>query len=301
MRNKKAQRWDTTEILINVVDCGGFSAAAKQLGLSKSHVSRQVADLENRLGVQLLNRTTRRLSLTETGRAYYNRCKDLLSQLEEAEQSVMDLQNTPRGCLRMTLAGAFGERYIAPLAAEFMRMHPNLEVHMDFSNRNVDLLAEGFDLAVRAGPLIDSSLIARRIANRRLVICASPDYLKRYGVPENINSLKKHNCLVGSVPTWRFREENGHHSDRKIEGTWHSNNGHALLAAVKAGIGLTQLPLFYVHEELESGQLISVLENYQASDTAVWAVYPSNRHLSPKVRAFVDFLASELLTFQHLL
>lgn len=293
-------RWDSTEILVKVVDGGSFSAAAEQLGLSKSHVSRQISQLENRLGVQLLNRTTRRLSLTETGHAYYQRCKSILAQLEEAEQAVLDLQEQPRGTLRMTVAGAFGERYIAPAAARFMQRHPHLQVHLDFTSRTVDLLAEGYDLAIRAGTLKDSSLIARRIAQRQLIICGSRDYLDRYGKPTHISSLKKHNCLVGSVNTWRFRENNGHHLDMKVEGSWRSNNGHALLSAAKAGLGLVQLPLFYVHEDLAAGRLQTVLDDHQPTDTAVWAVYPSNRHLSPKVRLFVEYLCEQFQSLDYL-
>ncbi|NIB43050.1 LysR family transcriptional regulator [Pseudomaricurvus alkylphenolicus] len=293
-------RWDSTEILVKVVDSGSFSAAAEQLGLSKSHVSRQISQLENRLGVQLLNRTTRRLSLTETGQAYYQRCRSILSQLEEAEQAVLDLQAKPRGTLRLTVAGAFGERYIAPAAAEFMQKHPHVHIHLDFTSRNVDLLEEGYDLAIRAGTLKDSSLIARRIASRKLIICGSRDYLDRYGRPETIQSLKKHNCLVGSVATWRFREANGHHADVKVEGSWHSNNGHALLAAAEAGLGLVQLPRFYVHRELEAGRLIEVMNDFQPTDTAVWAVYPSNRHLSPKVRLFVEHMVERFAAIDYL-
>lgn len=293
-------RWDATEILIQVIDNGSFSAAAEHLGLSKSHVSRQISQLENRLGTQLLNRTTRRLSLTETGQAYYQRCKDIVSQLEEAEQAVLDQQQTPRGTLRLTVAGAFGERFIAPAAARFMQRHPHLNIQMDFTGRNVDLLAEGYDLAIRAGTLKDSSLIARRIANRQLIICASRDYIDRYGKPEHIQSLKKHSCLVGSVPTWRFKDNNGHHLDLKVDGRWHSNNGHALLQAALAGLGLVQLPRFYVHEDLAAGRLLSVLESYTPTDTAVWAVYPSNRHLSPKVRLFIDYLHDQFFELDEL-
>lgn len=293
-------RWASTEIFVNVVDSGSFSAAANTLGLSKSHVSRQISQLENRLGVQLMKRTTRRLSLTETGQAYYERCKNVLTQLEEAEKAVLDQQERPRGTLRMTVAGAFGERYIAPAAAAFMKLHPHIQIHLDFTSRQVDLVDEGYDLAIRAGVLKDSSLIARRIAARQLIICGSRDYLDRYGHPESIHSLKKHNCLVGSVSTWRFREKNGHHVDLKIDGDWHSNNGHALLAAAKAGLGLTQLPEFYVHEDIAAGRLIPVMVEYQPTDTAVWAVYPGNRHLSPKVRLFVEYLVNHFREIQYL-
>lgn len=294
-------RWDGIELLAEVVESGSFSSAAKRLNVSKSHVSRHISQLENRLGTQLLHRTTRKISLTETGQAYYQRCREILSSLAEAEQSVMALQSTPRGTLRMTVAGAFGERYIVPAAIQFMQTYPQLRIEVDFSNRNVDLVEEGYDLAIRAGTLSDSSLIARRIANRRLHICGSPEYFARYGKPDSIRGLKHHNCLVGSVQTWRFRERDGHHLDLRIEGNWRSNNGHALLMAARSGLGLTQLPEFYLQDDLESGRLEAVMQEFQPTDTAVWAVYPSNRHLSPKVQQFVDFLASHFRSIDYLI
>ncbi|MBR9913141.1 MAG: LysR family transcriptional regulator [Gammaproteobacteria bacterium] len=293
-------RWDATEIFVTVVNEGSFSAASRRLGLSKSHASRQVSQLENRLGVQLLQRTTRKLALTETGQAYYQRCSDIVNQLNEVELAVIDQQEKPRGNLRLTVAGAFGERYVAPAAAIFMQQHPELSIELDFTNRNVDLVAEGYDLAIRAGVLKDSSLIARRIANRQLITCASRDYFDRYGFPEDLRALKAHNCLVGSLPTWRFRDESGQHLDIKVEGNWHSNNGHALLAAARKGLGLVQLPEFYVYADINAGRLQTTLESFQATDTAVWAIYPSNRHLSPKVRMFVEHLVSQFETVDYL-
>ncbi len=293
-------KWDSVEVLAEVVEAGSFSAAADKLNVSKSHVSRQISQLENRLGVQLLIRTTRRLALTEVGRAYYERCREVLNNMSEADQSVMDLQDTPRGTLRITVAGAFGERYIAPAAAAFSKQHPQLNVEINFANRNVDLVAEGYDLAIRAGVLKDSSLIARRVAARKLYICANREYLDRYGRPDSVAALKKHNCLIGSLSTWRFREETGTHTDIRVEGKWKSNNGSSLLEAARAGLGLVQLPDFYVHEDLQSGRLESVMEQYQPSDTAVWAVYPSNRHLSPKVRLFVEHLVERFESIGYL-
>ena len=293
-------KWDSVEVLAEVVEAGSFSAAADKLSVSKSHVSRQISQLENRLGVQLLIRTTRRLALTEVGRAYYERCREVLNNMDEADQSVMDLQDTPRGTLRITVAGAFGERYIAPAAAAFSKQHPQLNMEINFTNLNVDLVSEGYDLAIRAGVLKDSSLIARRVAARKLYICANQEYLERYGRPDSITALKKHNCLIGSLSTWRFREETGTHTDIRVDGKWKSNNGSSLLEAARAGLGLVQLPDFYVHDDLQSGRLESVMEQYQPSDTAVWAVYPSNRHLSPKVRLFVEYLVERFANVGYL-
>jgi len=293
-------RWDSVEMFTMVVDTGSFSAAAEKMAVSKSHVSRSIRQLENRLRVQLLNRTTRTLALTEMGEAYYQRCKQIISSMEEADQAVMDLQAKPIGTLRMTVPAGFGESYIAPAAAEFMLRHSQIRIEMDFSNRTIDLLAEGYDLAIRAGTLKDSSLIARRIAGRQLHICASPEYFARYGKPDSIAALKKHNCLVGSRPTWRFREDSGHHADIRVDGSWHANNGWALLTAAEKGLGIVQLPEFYLQKALKQGSLKTMLEEFQPRDTAVWAVYPSNRHLSPKVRLFIEFLVQRFDAVDYL-
>lgn len=293
-------RWDATEIFVTVVETGSFSAAAQALKLSKSHVSRQVSRLESRLGTQLLQRTTRKLALTQTGTVYFERCRELVHQLSDLESTIIDTHEKPMGTLRLTVAGAFGERYVAPAAAEFMRRYPDVSVNLDFTSRLVDLVSEGYDLAIRAGVLKDSSLVARRIAERRLLVCASRDYLSDRGQPASLADLRQHHCLVGSVPTWRFREQNGHHIDLKIQGNWRSNNGYALLAAARKGLGLVQLPEFYVHDDIAAGRLLPVLEKYQPTDTAVWAIYPGNKHLSPKVSLFIDHLVASFAAIDYL-
>lgn len=294
-------RWVATELLVNVIESGSFSAAAELAGLSKSYVSRQISELENHLGTKLVNRTTRKLALTETGRAYVNRCRDILDQLEDAEQMVLADQANPRGKLRISVAGAFGERYIAPAAVGFMQRFPAVSVELSFSNRNVDLLEEGFDLAIRAGVLKDSSLIARRIASRNLILCASRDYFDAHGRPDSVKALKGHNCLVGSRRLWRLRDAgNSRHIDVSVHGNWESNNGYALLAAARQGVGIVQLPEFYVHDDLKAGRLLEIMADHKPTDMAVWAVYPSNRHLSPKVRLFVEHLIDELKPIDYL-
>ncbi len=288
-------RWNATELLIEVVEKGSFSAAADSLNLSKSHVSRQISQLENHLGIKLINRTTRKLALTETGNVYYQRCREIADQIDDVERVVQAEQAEPQGRLRISVAGAFGERYIAPAAAAFMARYERVQIELDFSIRNVDLVEEGYDLAIRAGVLQDSSLIARRIASRNLVLCASRDYFDLYGQPETIEELKQHNCLVGSRKQWRLRIPEKHsHIDISVTGSWRSNNGYALLAAARQGLGIVQLPEFYVHEDLAAGRLIEIMSTYKPTDMAVWAVYPSNRHLSPKVRLFIDLLIEEL-------
>jgi len=287
-------RWESIEAFVRVVDCQSFSKAAETMGVSKSHISRQVSRLENRLDAQLLIRTTRKITVTEVGQAFYLRCSEILTTLEESEQAVVDLQEKPRGRLCITVAGAFGEDFITPAAVEFMQQNHGLTIELDFTNRLVDLISEGFDLAIRAGKLKDSSLIARRIANRELIICAAPKYFEQYGKPESIASLVNHNCLVGTLHTWRFRE-GARNFDLRVEGNWRSNNGRALLHAARSGLGITQLPSFYVKQDIENGILHTVLDDFKPIDTAVYAVYPHNRHLSAKVRLFVNYLAEQFL------
>lgn len=293
-------KWGSAEIFIAVIDEGSFTAAAKALELSKAHVSRQINQLEARLGSQLIKRSTRKLALTETGRAYYERCKGIISQMMEVEQSIIDQREKPIGTLKITVAGAFGELYIAPCAADFTRLHPGISIDIDFTNRLVDLVAEGYDVAIRAGVLKDSSLMARKIAKRRLIVCGTRDYFDVYGRPEDISELRHHNCLIGTLPTWRFKHKNGRHTDVKIDGSWHSNNGHALMAAARKGIGLVQLPEFYVFDDISSGRLLPVLEEFEPTDTAEWALYPSSKHLSPKVRLFIDHLVSHFEPIDYL-
>ena len=285
-----SHRWDSIEAFERVVRLGSFTRAAQDLGVSRSHVSRQISALENRLDAQLLLRTTRKVSTTDVGQAYYLQCRQILDNIDEAERAVLDLQANPRGILRITVAGAFGEDFIAPAAIQFMAQHRDLSIELDFSNRLIDLISEGYDVAIRAGTLRDSSLIARRICSRKLLTCAAPAYLKRNGEPGSIHSLTNHNCLLGTLDTWRFRED-GRHTDLRVSGNWRSNNGRSLLHAARAGLGLVQLPSFYLEQAIEEGALQPVLENYRPTDTGVWAVYPHNRHLSAKVRLFVNFLA----------
>jgi DNA-binding transcriptional LysR family regulator len=283
------RRWEGIEEFIQVVDWGSFSEAARHLGVSKSHVSKQVSRLEDRLGARLLHRTTRKLILTDSGKAYYERCWKIIEDLEEAEIAVTELQATPRGVLKMTVAGAFGERYIAPAIADFIQEYPKLSVDIRFTEKLVDLIEDGYDLAIRFGILQDSTLVARKIAPRRLQVVGSPAYFEKHGTPQNLNDLKKHNCLIGTMATWVFHGSEGV-SEVKVQGNWHTNNGQALLAAAKKGLGITRLPDFYVTEAIEKGELVAVLEPWAEFDTSIWAVYPHNRHLSAKVRLLVDFL-----------
>ncbi|WP_305857372.1 LysR family transcriptional regulator [Balneatrix alpica] len=283
-------RWESIEAFVEVVRLDGFSAAARKLKVSSSHISRLVSNLEAQLGTQLLYRTTRQLNLTDVGRLYYEHCKHLIDGFNEAELEVTHFQAEPKGLLRISCSTIFGERYIAPLINDFVSRHPKLNVDMHFSNRNVDLVSEGFDLAIRLGVLEDSTLIARRLADRREYVCASPAYLARYPRPHTLAELQQHNCLVGSNDSWHFLID-GQRRALRVQGNWRANSGPAILDAVLKGLGIAQLPDYYVDPFLASGELIALLEDYQHQDAGVWAVYPKSRHLSPKVRQCVDFLA----------
>ncbi len=288
-------RLDDMTIFTRVVDSRSFTAAAERLGLSKSVVSRRITDLENRLGARLLNRTTRRLSLTEVGQAFYERCVRILAEVDEAERSVADLYAQPRGTLRINAPMSFGMMHIAPAIGEFLGRHPGLEIEMDLNDRFVDLIDEGYDVAVRIGRLRDSSLVARRLAPARRVVVGSPAYFARHGRPRHPDDLTGHNCLIYSnaplAEQWQFRID-GEVRSIKVSGCLRVNNGEVLREAAIAGQGLAVLPTFIAGEALSRGLLDAVLVDCTVSEVAVHAVYPHNRHLSPKVRAFVDFLAA---------
>lgn len=288
-------RLDDMLAFIKVVDTRSFTSAADRLGLSKSVVSRRIAELENRLGARLLNRTTRKLSLTEVGQAFYDRCSRILADLEEAERAASDLHAAPRGRLRINAPVSFGLMHLGPAVSTFLERYPQIEIDIDLNDRYVDLVEEGYDLAVRIGRLRDSSLIARRLAPARLVVCASPAYLERAGTPVTPDDLTRHNCLIyTNVPTaeqWVFAVDGGETRSVRVSGNLRSSNGDLLKAAALAGAGIVILPTFMCGDALAAGTLKCLLLHAYASASAVYAVYPQNRHLSPKVRVFVDFLA----------
>ncbi|ERP90088.1 MAG: LysR family transcriptional regulator [Pseudomonadales bacterium] len=285
------QHWDRIEAFVEVVRRGSFAHAARHLGVSSSHVSRLVARLETQLGTQLLYRTTRRLTLTDAGQVYFEHCGQLFDGFQEALAAISDFQQSPTGVLKLTCATTFGERFIAPLVNDFLDRHPQLSVQLDFTNRRVDIVDEGFDVAIRTGALPDSSLIARKLCARREYVVGSAGYFQRHARPHTLGELGRHNCLRGSASQWSF-DVDGQHRHLKVQGNWQGNSGVALLDAARKGLGLVQLPDYYVEADLESGALVSVLDQYACTHTAVWVVYPRHRHLSPKVRQFVDFLVA---------
>jgi DNA-binding transcriptional LysR family regulator len=288
-----ANRWEGMDEFVAVAECGQFTAAAERLSVSSSHISRQIARLEERLQTKLLYRSTRRVALTEAGQTFLHHCQRLQDGREEALRAVGDLTSEPKGLLRMTCAVAYGERFIAPLVTRFMDEYPQLRVDVELTNDTLDLVHEGMDLAIRLGRLQESRLVATRLAPRRMYLCASPSYVQRYGRPHSVSELSHHNCLIGSSDTWLL-QQNGKEFSQRIHGNWRCNSGQAVLDAALHGTGLCQLPDYYVQGHLKSGALISLLEAHQPPNTAVWGLYPQQRHLSPKVRKLVDYLKEGL-------
>lgn len=286
---------DDMMAFIKVVEARSFTAAGARLGLSKSVVSRRIAELEDRLGARLLNRTTRKLSLTEIGQAFYERCARIVADVEEAERAVGDLHGAPRGRLRVNAPVSFGRLHLAAAIVAFIERYPAIEIDVDLNDRYVDLLEDGYDLAVRVGRLRDSSLVARKLAPSRRAVVASPDYLERYGTPQTPADLAQHNCLLyTNIPTaeqWQFADGDGAYSV-KVSGRMRANNGDLACAAAVAGLGIAVLPTFLCGAALGAGDLTALNLPLKTTETGVYAVYPQNRHLSSKVRAFVDFLAA---------
>lgn len=281
-------------VFTRVVERGSFTAAAEELRLSRAMTSKHVQDLEAHLGVGLLNRTTRRVSLTEEGRLYHALCVQILADITEAEQSVAERQAEPQGTLRLNTAVSFGTHHVAPAIVDFTTLHPRVQVDMTLVDRVVDLVDEGYDLAIRIGTLTSSSLIARRLAPCRLAVCASPEYLARSGRPAHPADLADHNCLgytYGALTdTWRFIGPGGEVAV-PISGNLQINNGDALRSAALRGHGVVLLPTFIIGPDLKAGTLERVLPDYPPPDMGIHAVYPPGRHLPAKVRSFVDFLA----------
>lgn len=286
-------RWEGMDEFVAVAELGQFNAAAVQLGVSSSHISRQVSQLEERLQTRLFYRSTRRVSLTEAGHTFLQHCQRLQDGREEALRAVQDLGSSPKGLLRMTCAVAYGERFVVPLVTDFQARHPQLQVDIELTNRPLDLLDEGLDLAIRLGRLQDSRLVASRLAPRRMYLCAAPAYLEQYGRPHSLSELSRHNCLIGSTDQWLLLQDTREITVR-VEGNWRCNSGQAVLDAALKGLGLCQLPDYYVLEHLRTGALVALLEAHQPPNTAVWALYPQQRHLSPKVRGLIEHLREGL-------
>lgn len=287
-------RFDALQAFVRVVESGSFVRAAEKLGWSTSSLSRQVADLEQHLGARLLNRTTRRLSLTETGQSFYERSVALLADLAEAEALAGEAASAARGTVRMTTSYGIAVQRVAPAIAAFAERHPQVKFDLTVSDRIVDLVEEGFDLAVRVGEVGADRLVARRLGEMQLIACAAPAYLARRGVPQKPADLETHDTLTYAYSPapyqWRFTDTSGAQFPVRVGGSLHANSGEALTAAAVAGLGIVCEPDFLVGAALADSKLVRVLPGFDSARGEIWAVYPSRRHLSLKVRLFVDHL-----------
>lgn len=291
-------RFESMRVLIKVAELGSFSAAARAMNLSPSMVTKHVAAQEERLGTPLFQRTTRKVSLTDIGRTYLELAGRLVSGVEDAEALTSASHLAVRGLLRVSCPVSFGSRHIAPLMAAFHNTYPSLVVELGLNDRVVDLAEEGWDLAIRVGRLPDSNLIARKLASSRMMLCASPSYLQNYGTPKTIDDLKFHACLGYTLSksvgfeSWAFGRDGK--STVRIKGPLRTNNGDALVAAAISGLGLTYQPSFILMAGVNSGELISLeLDQPMLDLGSIYSIYLHNGNVPAKVRAFIDFLASQ--------
>ncbi len=284
------------QVFVKVVEQGSFARAAERLEISTSAASRHVNELEAALGTRLLHRTTRRLSLTESGQAYFERCVQLLADIEETERLVSSTATHPTGTIKLTCSITFGVRRLAPAIGAFQSQYPAVRFDCSLSDRFIDLVEEGLDLAIRIGNLGATNMVARKIGEARLIVCAAPSYLKKHGTPQHPEDLTAHNCFtyeyVASKNLWRFKAKDGTEINAHIGGSVHANNGEMLSSIAAEGVGIVIEPDFIVGPLIESGRLVPILQDFDAPRSGIYAVYPSRRHLSGKVRAFVDFLAA---------
>ena len=283
-------RFENMDTFIRVVEAGSISAAADRLGVAKSAVSRRLKELEKHLGVELFHRTTRQMNLTDTGRAFYHQAVRILDDVLEAEIATSQAHGTLKGSLKIALPSSFGLMHMGPVINDFLKEHPQIEFDLDFNDREVDLIQEGFDLAIRIANLPDSSLIARRFAPVKTVICASPDYLKQMGTPRSPDDLIEHRCLVYSLlrdfEYWHLTDARGNEIKTRIHPYLKASTGEFL----REGRGIILVPTFIAYKEIESGALVPLLNEYSTSQINAYAIYPQTRHLSQRVRTFVDFL-----------
>lgn len=284
-------------IFVSVVECGSFSAAGQKLGLSKSAISKRITQLEQHLGIQLLQRTTRSLSLTDAGARYFEYIRPAVLLTQEGLDAISELQQTPKGNLRISVPMVFGRLYIAPLIAEFLKRYPDIQLQMQMDDKTTDLIADGFDLAIRIGELPDSSLIARKIAPCLSVICASPAYLAQHGLPMVPSELTQHNCLFYSYfqdgVEWSFHSPDGMQRIQP-KGNYQVNNSDAIHLACLDGLGIANLPRFIVESDLQAGRLQTILTDFPLPEHGIYAVYPQRKYLPTKVKVLIEFLMEKL-------
>ncbi|MEH6451419.1 MAG: LysR family transcriptional regulator [Psychromonas sp.] len=280
-------KWEGINEFVAVAETESFTLASKNLKISTAQVSRQISALEKRLNIKLFYRTTRKVSLTQEAQVFYQHCRNLLDGLDAAEQAISNLQSTPQGTIKLSLSITYGEQKIQPLINDFVKLYSDIEVISDLSNSRVDIVEGGFDLAIRLGQLKDSSLIAKKLGIRSNYVCASPEYIKKFGEPHSLSELKNHNCLLGTRDYWRFNQQG-------IEKNIRCNSGIGLVDAALKHLGIVQLPDYYLQQYIDSGKLVTLLDNMCEPPEGIWAVYPQNRYLSPKIRLLVDYLTEHL-------
>ena len=281
-------------VFIKTVASGSLSAAAREMGVSTAVVSRKLAALEARLGVRLLNRTTRRIALTDEGARFHDACVRILAEIEEADAEATARRIEPQGILKVALPASFGHKHIAPLIPHFVKRYPGVQLALSLSDRTVNVIDEGFDLAIRIAELQDSSLAARKLAPNRRVVCASPAYLRRHGIPDVPADLAKHNCLTTTEfhMTWEYMDPAGVPGSVRVSGHYACDNWEVLRDWAVAGLGIALKSTWDVRRDLEDGSLVPLFSGYTfGSDVAIYAVYPHRRHLPAKTRVFIDFLA----------
>lgn len=288
-------RFENMNTFAHIVEAGGISAAADRMDVAKSVISRRLKELEAHLGVQLFHRTTRQMKLTDSGRAFYEQSVRILADILEAEHAVSQFHGALKGNLKVAVPLSFGLMHLGPAITAFLHTHPDIKFDLDFNDRQVDLLAEGFDLAIRIASLPDSSLIARYLAPVQAVMCASPAYLEHMGTPQTPEELIGHRCLAYSLisnsDNWHVYDPTGQLIKTRITPYLKASNGEFLRDAAVDGLGIVLLPAFIVYREIEHGALLPILTEYHYSQLAAYAIYPQTRHLSQRVRAFVDFLS----------
>ena len=287
-------RFEEMQTFVRVVEAGTLSAAADRMDIAKSAVSRRLADLEARLGVQLLNRTTRRINLTDSGRQFYLRCQQLLADLHESEQQVSHEHAELSGTIKIAAPLSFGIQHLSPVLDDFLKDHPELNLDLNLNDHMVNLMDEGVDLGIRIGNLNDSSLIARRLAPSKLILCASPEYLELYGEPQHPEDLKLHKGLsysnISENQLWKFSQPDGTELSVRVPNRMRANNGDVLLQASIDGLGILASTTFIDYKAIRSGLLKPILCDYRIKEVSVYAIYPAQRHLPARVRVLIDYL-----------
>lgn len=293
-------RFKEIEAFVTVVEAGSFVAAGDALHVSKAAVSRAVLELEKRLGARLLQRTTRRLSITEAGRAYYDRCKQIMAELDEADSAVGAVTGTAVGKLRINAPVSFGIRHLSPVWGQFMQRYPQVELEIDLSDRIVDVVDEGFDAVVRISRLVDSTLVHRKLATTRIMAVASPGYIEAHGLPRHPDALEDHATIgyeyAASGDIWRFENEEEGVVEITTRPKARANNGDTCRSMALDGVGVAMEPDFLVAHDLAAGRLVHLFPQFTCREIGIYVVYPSRKHLSVKVRALVDFLAEAFQT-----